>query len=254
MYEPRNYRHWAKSDDLTSFNVRVEETDLCICASTNLERKTLKLVSMYREMLQGYIERHPSFQTSLKPITISSDAPAVVRAMAEAAEKVGVGPMASIAGAIAEFVGSELLEFTPEIIIENGGDIFMKSLKKRQVGIYAGESLLSGRIGLEIEAEDTPLGICTSSGTVGHSLSFGKADAALVVARSTVLADAAATAIGNLVKAPGDIEYALKWAEGIKGLKGVVITQGEHIGLLGDIKICSMHKQDDEAAKGAVGG
>ena len=89
----------------------------------------------------------------------------------------GVGPMAAVAGAIAEFVGEELLAYSPEVIIENGGDIYIKSLKKRVVGIYAGNSPLTGKIGLEIEGKETPIGICTSSGTVGHSLSFGRADA-----------------------------------------------------------------------------
>ena len=244
MYEPRTYRHWVKGDDLISFNVLAEETDLSIRASTNLERKALKLVLKYREMLEGYIKRHPAFLASLKPLPIGGDAPSIVRAMSEAAEKVGVGPMASVAGAIAEFVGIELLKFSPEVIVENGGDIFLKSLKKRQVGIYAGKSPLSGRIGLEVDVEDTPLGICTSSGKIGHSLSFGRADAAIVVAKSAILADAAATAIGNLIKEPGDITDAIKFAESIEGLKGVVIIQGEHIGIWGDIRICPMNRQN----------
>ena len=117
-----------------------------------------------------------------------------MKQMIEAGQKAGVGPMAAVAGAIAECVGRELLAFSPEIIIENGGDIYLKCLKKRVVGIFAGKSPLTGKIGLEIDAKDTPLGVCTSSGTVSHSLSFGKADAAVAIAPSATLADAAATA------------------------------------------------------------
>ncbi|HUV57090.1 MAG TPA: UPF0280 family protein, partial [Dehalococcoidales bacterium] len=159
MYEPRTYRHWVKAKNLISFNVVVKETDLYIRASTNLKRKAHKLVVKYRDILERYIERYPDFLTSLKPLPTDDNAPHIVKEMLLAAARAGVGPMASVAGAIAEFVGNELLDFTPEIIVENGGDIYLKSQTKRIIGIYAGESPLTGKIGLEIEGEDTPLGI-----------------------------------------------------------------------------------------------
>lgn len=240
LYVPRTYRHWVKGKDLVSSNVVVKETDLYIRASTNLKSKAHKLVLKYRESLEKYIERNPVFQSSLEPVSVGNDAPLIVKAMAKASVRVGVGPMAAVAGAIAEFVGEELLVYTPEVIIENGGDIYIKSLKKRTVAIYAGSSPLSGKIGLEIEATETPLGICTSSGTVGHSLSFGKADAAIVLAKSATLADAAATAIGNIVKEQTDIEKAVEFAKGISELKGIVIIIGDKMGMWGDIKICSL--------------
>ena len=240
MYEPRTYRHWIKDNDLTSFNVVVKETDLYIRASTNLGEKAYNLVLKYRNALESYIRQHPDFVTSLEPLPVSDDAPRIIIEMSAAAEKVGVGPMASVAGAIAEFVGNELSAFSPEIIIENGGDIYLKSLEKRIVGIYAGELPLTGKIGLEINGQDTPLGICTSSGTVGHSISYGKADAVVVLSKSATLADAAATAIGNLIVQPGDIPNGLDFANGIDGLKGVIIIKGDKVGLWGDVKICQM--------------
>ena len=240
MYEPRTYRHWIKDNDLTSFNIVVKETDLYIRASTNLKKKAYKLVLKYRNALESYISQHPDFVTSLEPLPVSDDAPHIIIEMSAAAEKVGVGPMASVAGAIAEFVGNELSAFSPEIIIENGGDIYLKSLEKRIVGIYAGKLPLTGKIGLEINGQDTPLGICTSSGTVGHSLSYGKADAVVVLSKSATLADAAATAIGNLIVQAGDIPNGLEFANGIDGLKGVIIIKGDKVGLWGDVKICQM--------------
>jgi ApbE superfamily uncharacterized protein (UPF0280 family) len=237
MYKPRNYQHWVKDEDLISFNVLVRETDLYIRASTNLKRKTHKLVLKYRSMLEEYIAHNPDFLTSLKPITVGKDAPRIAKEMAIAASKVGVGPMASVAGAIAEFVGNELFALSPEIIIENGGDIYLKSLKKRMIGIYAGQSPLTGKIGLEINAEDTPLGICTSSGTVGHSLSFGQADAVIVLSKSAILADAAATAIGNSIVHPDDIPRGIELAEDIEGLKGVLIIKDDKLGIWGDVRI-----------------
>jgi len=237
MYQPRTYRHWIKSQDLVSFNVVVKETDLHIQAATRLQRKAVKSVSKYRDILERYIERHPSFLTSLEPLAIGDDAPRLIKSMAESASKAGVGPMAAVAGAIAEFVGYELLPFSPEIIVENGGDIFLKTSRERQVGIYAGESPLSGKIALEIEVQNTPLGICTSSGTVGHSLSYGKADAVIALSQSTPLADAAATAIGNLVKTSSDIPAGIEFAQGIDGLLGIVIIKDDNMGLWGEVKI-----------------
>ena len=238
MYEPRTYRHWIKSQDLISFRVVVEETDLYIRASTNLRRKAHKLVLKYRDTLEGYIERHPSFLTSLEPFSAGNDAPHIIKLMSESARKVGVGPMASVAGAIAEFVGNELSAFSPEIIIENGGDIYLRSLKKRLIGIYAGKSPLSGKIGLEIEGQDTPLGVCSSSGTVGHSLSYGKADAVIVLSKSATLADAAATAIGNLIIESSNIPRGIEFAKGIDCLLGVIIIKDDNLGLWGKVKIC----------------
>ena len=238
MYQPKTYRHWIKGDDLTSFNVMVKETDLYIRASTNLKRKARRLVIKYRDAVERYIERQPTFLTSLEPLPIDDNAPHIVKAMSEAASKAGVGPMASVAGAIAEFVGKELLAFSPEIIVENGGDIYLKSTSKRIIGIYAGESPLSGKLRLEIAGTDTPLGICTSSGTVGHSLSYGKADAVIVLSESATLADAAATAIANLIKQPDDIPSGIEFAKGIERVSGVIIITGEQTGIWGKVKIC----------------
>jgi hypothetical protein len=238
MYEPRNYRHWVKARDLVSFSLVVKETDLYIRASTNLRRKAYKLALKYRGILERYIEQHPTFLTSLEPVSVGDDAPHIIKSMAESTARVGIGPMASVAGAIAEFVGNELLVFSPEIIVENGGDIYLKSLRERLVGIYAGESPLTGKIGLRINNEDTPLGICTSSGTVGHSLSYGKADAVIALSKSATVADAAATAIGNLITQPNDIPSGIEFARGIKGLSGVIIIKDDNIGLWGEVRIC----------------
>lgn len=236
--EPRTYRHWIEGKDLIPFNVTVKETDLYIRASSNLTRKAHKLVLKYRQQLENYIEQHPTFLTSLEPLPTPREAPHIVKQMTEAAQKTGVGPMASVAGAIAEHVGKELLAFSPEIIVENGGDIYLKSLTRRTVGIFAGKSPLTGKIGLEINARDTPLGICTSSGTVGHSLSYGTADAVVALSESATLADAAATAIGNLVSQPGDITSAIEFGKSISGLKGLIIIKDANMGVWGEVKLC----------------
>lgn len=240
MYQPRTYRHWVEGRDLVSFGVVVKETDLYIRAQSNLQRRAIRRVYKYRAQIEEYIEHHPGFLTSLGAISVGDDAPRVVRAMSEAGSAAGVGPMAAVAGAIAECVGKDLLGFSTEIIVENGGDIFLKTSKRRLVGIYAGESSLSMRFAVEVFPQDTPLGVCTSSGTVGHSVSFGRADAVVVLSPSTPLADAVATAVGNIVGGVNDISRAIELAQGIDGVKGVVIIVGDKMGLWGGVRVSSI--------------
>ncbi len=206
-------------------------------ARRNLRGKTLKAISKYRAVLERYIERHPEFLAALEPVEVEEDAPQIVKAMATAAAGVGVGPMASVAGAIAESVGRDLLPFSPEVIVENGGDIFLKTRERRLIGIYAGDSAFTGKMALEIQPQETPLGVCTSSGTVGHSLSFGKADACIVLSPSTPLADAAATAIGNLTVEANDITRGIDFAKGVEGIRGLVIIKGDRMGVWGKVKV-----------------
>ena len=144
--------------------------------------------------------------------------------------------MASVAGAISEFVGYDLLDATENLIIENGGDIFLRSKNKLNVAIYAGESTLSYKVNLIVKSEDTPLGICTSSATVGPSFSFGKADAVCVISTSATLADAAASAIANRVKSKKNIKFALDYGIKIPGVKGIVIICGNDMGAIGEVE------------------
>jgi len=237
MYQPRFYRSWTKDKDLVSFSVLVKETDLFVMATRNLRRKAWKEVVKQRASLEAYIERHPEFGAALNPIEVREDSPQIVRTMAKAAAAAGVGPMAAVAGAIAECVGREILPFSREVIVENGGDIFIRTRRKRLVGIYAADSPFTGKMALEIQPEETPLGICTSSGTVGHSLSFGRADACIAISSSTALADASATAMGNLVMMTDDIGQGLEFAKGIEGLEGAVVIKDDRIGMWGKVKL-----------------
>ena len=233
----RFYRHWIKDSDLIYFNVVVEQSDLYIGAHHNLRDKALKSLLKYRTSLGKYIEHHPLFLTTLEPYHVKTNDPLIVQEMSRASQIAGVGPMAAVAGAIAEAVGNDLLSFTPEVIVENGGDIFLKTARKRFVGIYAGQSPLTGEIALEINPEETPLGICTSSGTVGHSLSLGNADAVIAISPSTALADAVATAIGNIVEKGEDTSKALEKAQEMPDLQGIVIITGDKMGIWGKLKI-----------------
>jgi ApbE superfamily uncharacterized protein (UPF0280 family) len=145
--------------------------------------------------------------------------------------------MASVAGAISEYVANELLKMSQNVIVENGGDIYLKTKEEVRVAVFAGNSPLTYKIGLLLKPKQMPMGVCTSSGTVGHSLSFGKADAVCVLSKSSTMADAAATAIGNLVKDKGDIRTALDKGIKIDGVLGALIVMGEHFGVIGDVEL-----------------
>lgn len=239
MLESRsnNYRSLVFSDDLISFTVKIKETDLFIRAEKNLLPEATACVLNCRRDLEKYISIDPEFAVSLSPHMVPNWAPEIAKRMAKAASKAGVGPMAAVAGAISEFVGRHLLKYSTEVIVENGGDIFAFTLRSIKIGIFAGDSPFSNKIALKLNAIGRPLGICTSAGTIGHSLSFGKADAAVIVAENSTLADAVATATGNRVKSPSDIKDALEFALGIEGVIGALIIIGEHLGAKGDIEI-----------------
>ena len=237
MYEKRVYRETVSADGLVPFTVVVKETDLYILADKDLSRPALELVLTHRHQLENYISRYPDFAKSLKPVPAAPGAPETAMLMAWAAGAAGVGPMAAVAGAFAELVGAGLQGRSAEVIVENGGDIFIKSLRPRTVALHAGDSPLSGRVGIRVRPEDTPLGVCTSSGKVGPSLSLGVAHAACVVAKSAALADAAATAVGNAVKAEGEVGKALDVAKSIPGVLGAVVISGEKLGAWGQIEL-----------------
>jgi len=237
MYEERTYRNLVKTDDLVKFQVIVKETDLLVRAEKNFSKETRESVLKYRHQLETYISMNPEFQRSLVPLIDDSHAPEIVREMIRSSQSANVGPMAAVAGAIAEWVSKDLLKLSKEIIVENGGDIFLTTSKERTIGIYAGDSPISLKIGIVISPEETPLGVCTSSGKVGPSLSFGNADAVCILAKSSALADAAATAVGNVVKEKKDISSGLGRAREIEGVLGTLIIVEEKMGIWGRIQL-----------------
>lgn len=222
---------------LVGFEIIERETDLYILADKNLEIQANLSVIKRREELQKFILDHETFGETFSPYSAPINAPSIIRDMAWASVKANVGPMAAVAGAIAEKIGRDLLKKSKEIIVQNGRDIFLKVNKPCRIPISAGNSSFAGKITLEIDPEDAPCGICTSSGTHGHSISLGKSDAVIVIAKSAALADAAATAIGNVVQDTATITKGLETAKKIKGLKGVLILKDDQMGIIGKVRI-----------------
>jgi ApbE superfamily uncharacterized protein (UPF0280 family) len=240
-YVERTYRRTV-SPDLVTFEVKVMETDLQIAAERDLSAEATEIVRALRAELESYIARDPGFKEALRPYRLRPDAREIARAMAAAADLAGVGPMAAVAGAIAERVGCGLGAYSTQVIVENGGDIWLQGSCERIVGIFAGASPFTGKLAVRVAADLLPAAICTSSGTVGPSLSFGKADAAAALAGTGALADAAATAIGNAARSADDIPAAIAAAQRIPGVTGALVIVGERLGAWGKVELVPAHR------------
>jgi uncharacterized protein len=243
-FQPRTYRTQFNSARFQSFEVKHLETDLWIGVNPSSFKEEMKVIAFdkikeLRTRLDEYILSEPFFKKSLKPFLPSENAPNEAKEMATAAEKAGIGPMSAVAGLFAREVGETLLQnfSVEELVIENGGDIFVLLKNELVLSVFAGESPLSERIGLVIPSKKNKLGICTSAGTVGPSLSFGKADAVVVICEDVLLADAFATAFGNKVKSPNDVEKVINQAEKYPEILSMLIVCEDKVGIRGDFEM-----------------
>ncbi|MGB2865633.1 MAG: UPF0280 family protein [Sedimentisphaerales bacterium] len=189
-----------------------------------------------RGILEEYIGRYPDFRQSLEPLDLLAGAPDVAQSMVRAARLVGVGPMAAVAGAMAQCAGRVALDAgASEVIVDNGGDIYIYAVEPVIIGLKTGTADLADRLAFSLQPDDTPISICSSSGKMGHSMSLGECDLATVVAKDAALADAAATQAANLVRDVDDIDPALENIAGIEGVDGVMIVKGARVGLAGKL-------------------
>lgn len=233
---------------MTYFHVKIKDTDLAVGVDT--ESYTDRLLSFcqqevlyLRSVLEDYICLQPEFRTSFVPVPLLPEAPPVAAIMAAAALPAGVGPMAAVAGAFAQAVGEKLRTRVQELIVENGGDIYLDSRRDRLISVFAGKSKFSGKIGIRVKSQDSPVGICTSSGTIGPSVSLGKADAVVILGVNAALADAVATASANLVQTPDDVMKAVEFAYNIKGIGGVLAIKDDKMAAWGKIEIIPLHQE-----------
>ena len=211
-----------------------KDTHLKICSS-EFEQIT-RAILKERKALEAYIRRHPQFKTALTPIELFEDAPDIVVRMAEAAQLTGLGPMASVAGTLAQ-LGAEAAKAagSVEAIIENGGDMYIMSPTPVTIGIFAGHNSIGGQLAFHLLPEDLPLSICSSSSKMGHSLSFGDCELATVVAREAALADSAATLVCNRISGEAEVEKVLDEVGQIQGIRGILVVKNNKVGLWGKL-------------------
>lgn len=221
---------------MKEFELEYKNSKIRILSDRNLKAQATEELKRNYHALENYIQKDTFFLTSYKPIDAQDNAPRIAKIMADASKRALVGPMASVAGAFSELIGNFLLKNgAKEAVVENGGDIFLRLRKEKVIGIYAGNSAFSEKIGLRIQPEETPLAICTSSGSVGHSVSLGNSDSVTVVAKSCPLADSAATSIGNSVKGKNAVEKGIERAKEISKIDGILIIKGDEFGGYGEI-------------------
>lgn len=227
-----------------TFQVVVEESDLNVVAQLDLARPISLYVTQLRGEIKAWTRLHPEFRTSLVPLDLRElpdTAPEVVRRMTQGAALAGVGPFAAVAGVIAQMTAQYFSAQSPNIIIENGGDIYICSTIDRVVGMLP-EPESGSLIGVKVAACDCPVSLCASSAHIGHSLSFGQGDIAVVRAKDASLADAAATALCNRLRQASDVDKALHWAENMapKGLEGVFLQCAGRMGLWGNMELATV--------------
>lgn len=226
-----------------SFILQIEETDLWIGISKGfldkgLEKSLLKFLEEKRKILKDYIIKDPVFGSTLIPYHVKEGTPDFIQKMSKLSFLAGVGPMAGVAGAFSQLAGEYLKNKNiPEIIIENGGDIFTSGINEIKIGVFAGGSPFSNNISLEIELKQRDMGICSSSGAFGHSLSFGKADIVTIISENVITADLFATAVCNKIKKKEDIEEIINELKCVKEIEGALIILEDKLGAFGNFRI-----------------
>lgn len=247
-FAPRSYRSPAQRSGERSFQVVDGESDLwitvsgdCAPAGGSPEEIALAAVRAARAVVKNRILLQPEFAASLVPLPIPENAPDIIRRMCSAAEAMGVGPMATIAGAVAAAAVDALLPYTSECIVENGGDTVLHSTVERIVAILP-DPERSAMLGLRICEGEFPAAICASSSTIGHSLSFGKGELAVVRAQDPFIADAAATAFCNMLQSPDDAGRVASHAAGLasQGIEGVFLQCRGAIAVWGKMELAAL--------------
>jgi ApbE superfamily uncharacterized protein (UPF0280 family) len=225
-----------------------KESDVTIISeSKNAIIRAKNSFYQYRKELEKYVEKDTRFLESFSPVKVNTDLK-IIKKMAEAAWICDVGPMAAVAGALADLMmdsmknqdinGKSSLPPVKVALIENGGEIIVDSIKPMKIALFAGNNELNLNLGFLIEKKDCPIGIGTSSATVGHAFSFGEADAVTVFAKDASLADAAATKVANAVKGiniEASIKKGLDITDDLEGVYGAFISREDKVGHTGKI-------------------
>ena len=235
MYEERFYRHLKGA---FAQEVAYYESDLYIISDNSIDNGHVRRILMkYYNQIREYIRVNPEFLNSLSPLALDDTAPPIIKDMLRVSLLSGIGPFSSVAGAIAYYVGREILETSKEVIVENGGDIFLKIEEDKSIGIYLGKSFRPDFLAIKVRKRNYPFGICSSSSKIGHSLNFGKADLLTVLAKDTILADSLATAYSNRIQRRKDIGKVLKDARDNRLVEAVIVAFSGELFFWGDIKL-----------------
>lgn len=239
-YRERSYRSRFSNDERRWFCVKFLESDLWIGVDrgsyrASMEADTYAMLVDLRRQMDAYLLMDPVYKAALTPYDAGLEAPAILKEMSSVSHKTGIGPMSAVAGAVAKKVAEFL--GTQEVIVENGGDIYAQAASDMDISVFAGQSPLSEKIGLHIPAAEFPLGICTSSGTVGPSLSLGRADAVMIVCKDVLLADSYATAMANRIKTVNDLQSVIDRISDIPEILGAIAVKDDRMAISGRFEL-----------------
>ena len=243
-YGERSYRSRFSNDERRWFCVKFLESDLWIGVdsgsySASIEADTYAMLVDLRRSMDAYLLMDPAYKTSLTPYDAGLEVPNILKEMSKVSHKTGIGPMSAVAGAVAfrvaEYIKSKY--GVKEIIVENGGDIYAEAHSDMDIAVFAGQSPLSEKIGLHIPATAFPLGICTSSGTVGPSLSLGRADAVMIVCKDVLLADSYATAMANRIKSVNDLQPVIDRIQNTPDILGAIAVKDDRMAICGQFEL-----------------
>ena len=239
-YRERSYRSRFSNDERRWFCVKFLESDLWIGVDSgsyraSMEADTYAMLVDLRRQMDAYLLMDPAYKAALTPYDAGLEAPEILKEMSRVSHKTGIGPMSTVAGAVAKKVAEFL--GTKEVIVENGGDIYAQAASDMDISVFAGQSPLSEKIGLHIPAAEFPLGICTSSGTVGPSLSLGRADAVMIVCKDVLLADSYATAMANRIKTVNDLQSVIDRISDIPEILGAIAVKDDRMAITGRFEL-----------------
>ena len=243
-YKERSYRSRFSNDGRRWFCVKFLESDLWIGVDSGSYRASMEdevyafLVDLRRQM-DAYLLMDPAYKAALTPYDAGLEAPGILKEMSRVSHKTGIGPMSAVAGAVAKHV-ADFLE-TKEVIVENGGDIYAKATSDMDISVFAGQSPLSEKVGLHIPTAAFPCGICTSSGTVGPSLSLGRADAMMIVCQDVLLADSYATAMANRIQSVNDLQPVIESIQAIPEILGALAVKDDKLAVCGLYELRLFH-------------
>ena len=239
-YKERSYRSRFSNDERRWFCVKFLESDLWIGVDNGSYRASMEqdvytmLVDLRRRM-DAYLLMDPQYKAALTPYDAGLEAPEILKEMSRISHRTGIGPMSAVAGAIAKHVADFM--GTKEVIVENGGDIYAKAASDMDISVFAGQSPLSEKVGLHIPAADFPLGICTSSGTVGPSLSLGRADAMMIICKDVLLADSYATAFANRIQSANDLQPVIDRISNTPEILGALAVKDDRLAVCGEFEL-----------------
>ena len=247
-YRERSYRSRFADDGRRWFCVKFLESDLWIGVDLDhycdaMEGETYSMLVELRRAMDAYLLMDPLYKAALTPYDAGLEAPDILKDMSRVSHKTGIGPMSAVAGAVAlhvaDFIKGKFA--VKEVIVENGGDIYADASSDMDISVFAGQSPLSERVGLHIPASAFPCGICTSSGTVGPSLSLGRADAMMIVCRDVLLADSYATAMANRIQSVNDLQPVIEQIQNIPEILGALAVKDDKLAVCGLYELRLFH-------------